>query len=157
MTRARRVLLQLAGVILALGALLHLAIPVGGPRWYAFFGAPPRLVAMAEAGAWRPVLTCVAIAAFLGVLALYAFSGLGRVRRLPALRLVLGGAGLALLARGVLFLPLAAWRPDLLSALCGECGRVNLFLVATSALCLLAGAGLLAGALPPAAGSRAAR
>ena len=142
----QRALLMPAAVVLALGAVVHLAIPLGGPEWYAFFGAPPRLVALAKTGALRPVLTCIAIAAFLGVLALYAFSGLGHVRRLPALRVVLGLAGLVLLARGLVFVPVALWRPELLAILCGDCGRVNFFLVATSALCLLVGAGLLAGA-----------
>ena len=145
MSRIQRALLTIAAVVLALGALVHLAIPFGGPEWYAFFGAPPRLVALARAGALRPALTCVAIAAFLGVLALYACSALGYVRRLPALRVVLGLAGLGLLARGLLFIPVARWRPELLAFLCGDCARVNVFLVATSALCVLTGAGLLAG------------
>lgn len=146
MSTIQRALLMIAAGVLALGALVHLAIPFGGPEWYAFFGAPPRLVALAQAGALRPVITCIVIATMLGVLAMYAFSGLGYVRRLPALRIVLGLAGLVLLARGLLFIPVAQWRPELLAVLCGDCGRVNVFLVATSALCVLAGAGLLAGA-----------
>lgn len=150
MSRVQRTMLWIAAVVLALGALIHLMIPLGGPQWYAFFGAPPRLVALAEAGALRPLFTCVAIATLLGSIAAYAFSGLGRLRRLPALRLVLGLTGIVLLARGLLFVPVAHWRPELLASLCGDCGRVNAFLLTTSALCVLAGAGLLAGAMAPA-------
>lgn len=153
MKEVQRTMLWIAAVVLALGALVHLAIPLGGPQWYAFFGAPPRLVALAETGALRPWLTCVAIAALLGGVAAYAFSALGRLRRLPALRVVLGLTGVVLLARGLLFVPLAHWRPELLASLCGDCGRVNAFLLTTSALCVLAGAGLLAGAMASAPGA----
>jgi hypothetical protein len=146
----KRALLQVSAALLVLGALVHLAIPIGGPEWYAFFGAPPPLVEMARAGALRPVVTCVVIAGVLLVLAAYALSGLGYLARLPMLRWVLLLSGLGLLARGLLFLPLAHWRPAVLASLCGECGEVNLFLVVTSALCLVVGAGLLAGGVWPA-------
>ena len=141
--RTAGVLPHLAGAILVLGALVHLAIPLGGPDWYAFFGAPPRLVDMARAGALRPVLTCLVIASVLGVLATYVYSGMGYLARLPLLRTVLLLAGVGLLCRGLVFVPLAYWRPESLAALCGDCGRVNLFLILTSAVCLLAGAGML--------------
>jgi hypothetical protein len=136
-----------AGILLALGALLHLAIPLGGPEWYRFFGAPPELVAMAAAGESRPWITCVAIAAFLVALSAYAFSGAGLLRPLPVLRWVLCLSGLGLLARGLLFLPVAMWRPALLARLCGNCAEVNPFLILTSLLCVLIGLGLLAAAM----------
>ena len=140
---------HVAGAILVLGALLHLAIPLGGPGWYEFFGAPPRLVDMARAGALRPIVTCVLIASVLGLLAAYLYSGMGLLRRLPLLRWVLLFAGLGLVARGLLFIPLARWRPESLAALCGDCAQVNVFLVVTSALCLVAGAGMLVTVVAP--------
>ncbi len=135
-----------AGLLALLGGLVHLAIPLGGPEWYAFFGAPPPLVEMAAAGALRPILTCVLIAAVLFVVAAYAFSGLGMIRRLPALRLVLGLIGLGLLARGVGFVGVALWQPQVLAGLCGKCGELNLFLYATSGVCAFIGIGYLMGA-----------
>lgn len=139
--------LLMAASVLLLGALVHLAIPVGGPAWYAFFGAPPQLVAMAEAGSIRPALTCIVIAAMLVVVSAYGFSGAGTIRRLPGLRIVLALVGAALTVRGLGFIPIALWRPQLLGALCGNCDGASAFLVVTSVLCLAAGIAYLSGAL----------
>jgi len=138
-----------AGVLASIGALLHVAVPFGGPAWYAFLGAPPGLVAMAESGSLRPMLTCFAIAAVLVVFGVYAFSGLGLVRRLPLLRLGLAAIGIALVVRGLAFVPLVLWNPRVLGGLCGRCDGVNAFLLVTSALCLFAGIGYAMGAARP--------
>lgn len=135
-----------SGLLCAAGALLHLAIPLGGPAWYSLAGAPQGLVAMAQAGLARPVVSCIIIAGALGVLAVYAFSALGFVRRLPALRLVLGVAGLGLLVRAVWFPFLAVSNPLALGRFCGRCSGLNAFVVASSALCLFIGVGLMLGA-----------
>jgi hypothetical protein len=74
------------------------------------------------------------------VIAAYAFSAAGLLRRLPLRRAVLALAGAGLLLRGLSFLPLAAWQPHLLSGMCGRCEGVNAFLVVTSLLCLFPGA-----------------
>jgi len=121
------------------GAVIHLAIPVGGPDWYLYFGAPPELAAMAKAGSIRPLVFCLAIALVLLVCSAYACSGLGLIRRLPLLRLGLAGIGSALVVRGLAFVPLAIWSPDYLSRICGRCEGVNGFLVLTSAVCIVAG------------------
>jgi hypothetical protein len=135
------------GAILAFGGLLHIAAIFGGPDWYAFLGAPAGLVALAGTDSLRPAVSCVVIAMLLFVSASYAFSGAGLIRKLPALRTVLALIGLGLVTRGLLFLPLAAWRPHLLSGVCGKCAQPGLFLIATSLLCLLVGGGYLIGAL----------
>ena len=135
-----------SGLLCALGALLHLALPLGGPAWYRFVGAPQGVVAMAEAGLARPIVTCVVIACVLGLFAGYAFSALGLVRRLPASRWVLGIIGVGLSVRALWFPVLAVTEPWELSRICGRCDRLNVFVVATSALCLLIGAGYLLGA-----------
>ncbi len=121
----------------------------GRANVYVFLGAPPGLVAMVEAGSLRPMLTCFAIAAVLLVVALYAFSGLGLIRRLPLLRLGLATIGVGLVVRGLGFIPMAIWNPQLLAGLCGRCEGVNLFLVVTSGLCLFAGLGYLFAAPRP--------
>lgn len=135
-----------SGALCVAGALLHLAIPFGGPGWYRFAGAPRGLVAMAEAGLARPVVSCVVIACVLLVFAAYAFSALGLLRRLPATRAVLGIVGLGLLARGLWFPLLALHDPAALARLCGRCGGLNAFVVATSASCVFIGVGFLLGA-----------
>ena len=138
-------MLLVSAWLVAFGALLHLAIPLGGPSWYRLFGAPERLVAMAEAGATRPLLTCVVIAALLGVVAAYGFSGAGVIRRLPLRRPALALIGTGLVVRGLGFVPLALWRPGMLARICGDCSQVNAFLLITSALCLFVGVGYLSG------------
>ncbi len=147
MSKPRNTLLLISAVLVLFGALLHLAIPIGGPSWYRLFGAPEGLVAMAEAGSMRPVITCIVIALVLGVIAAYGFSGAGRIRRLPLLRPMLGIIGAGLIVRGLSFLPLALWRPDILARLCGNCQDINAFLIITSALCLFVGIGYLSGAV----------
>ena len=96
---------------------------------YAFSGFAPKLVAHSKAGAFRPALTRIAISAFLGFLSVYAFLGRGLLRHLPALRVVLGCAGLVMLGRSLLFLPVAVARPGLLlfiltSGICAAVGVV---------------------------------
>jgi putative oxidoreductase len=137
--------LLLAGTAAAAGAVLHLAIAIGGPGWYAFFGAPQGLVDMARAGNLRAPFSCVVIAAFLSLLAAYAFSGAGVIRRLPFLRPVLAAIAALLIVRGASFVPLILWRPGALAGVC-DCRRVDAFIVVTSLLCLAMGVGYALGA-----------
>ena len=58
-----------AGIACVVGALLHLAIALGGPDWYAVFGAPKGIVAMARVGNARAPISCGVIAAILSVFA----------------------------------------------------------------------------------------
>jgi hypothetical protein len=138
--------LVFVGVVAAAGALLHIAILFGGPDWYAFFGAPQGLVDMARAGNVRAPISCLVIAAFLSLLAAYAFSGAGVIRSLPFLRLVLSSIAGVLILRGILFVPLILWRPGTLSGIC-ECRSVDAFIIVTSVLCLAMGIGYALGAL----------
>lgn len=149
LSRISQLWLFASGMLCVAGALLHLAIPFGGPTWYNFVGAPRGIAAMAEAGLARPVVTCVIIASILSVFASYAFSALGFIRRLPAVRGVLGVIGVGLLVRAVWFPILAVSEPWELGRICGRCGSLNVFVVATSALCLFIGIGYLLGAWHP--------
>ncbi|KFN46548.1 hypothetical protein [Arenimonas metalli] len=135
-----------AGGVMVLGAVAHLLAPLGGPAWYQALGAPPGLAVMAAAGSMRPAITCVVIATLLLACAAFAFSGAGRRRPLPLLRPALAAIGVGLLVRGLAFIPLAAWRPQLLSGLCGRCEGANAFVWITSLLCLLLAAAYLHGA-----------
>lgn len=137
--------LFLAGMVAAAGAVLHIAIAFGGPDWYAFFGAPKGLVEMARSGNARAPISCLIIACVLTVFAAYAFSGTGRIRRLPLLRLGLAAIAALLILRGIAFVPIILWRPHALSGIC-DCRSVDAFILVTSMLCLAMGVGYALGA-----------
>jgi hypothetical protein len=101
-----------AGLLSAAAALLHLAIIVGGPDWYRFFGAGEGMARMAEQGSARPTLITLGIAAVLAIWAAYAFAGAGLLPRLPLLRTALVAITAVYLLRGLVILPLLAFRPD---------------------------------------------
>lgn len=98
------------------------------------------------AGLARPVVSCIVIASILVVFASYAFSALGAIRRLPALRVVLCVIGVVLSVRAVWLPVLTITNPRALEYFCGRCGNLNKFVVATSVLCLFIGIGYLLGA-----------
>jgi hypothetical protein len=133
------------GLVASAGAILHVAILFGGPTWYALFGAPEGLVAMARAGNPRAPISCLVIASILAVFAAYAFSGAGIIRRLPFLRLGLASIASVLLLRGLLFAPLILWRPSTLSGIC-NCRNVDAFIIVTSVICFAMGVGFALGA-----------
>ncbi len=98
--------LLLGGVLTGFASLLHIAIIVGGPDWYRFFGAGERMARLSAHGSAYPTFITAGIAVVLGVWSLYALSGVRLVRRLPFLRLILMLIATIYLARGVLGLPL---------------------------------------------------
>lgn len=110
-----RTLLTVGGLLSLLASMLHLACIVGGPDWYRFFGAGEGVAQAAERGEAMPALMTLGIAAVLAVWAAYAFSGAGRIVRLPLLRAGLVVVSAIYLARGLMgLLPPSAWgRPDL--------------------------------------------
>ncbi|MGV8928175.1 MAG: hypothetical protein ACOH1E_00350 [Brevundimonas sp.] len=93
------------GILSAAASLAHLAVIVGGPRWYAVFGAGQRMVRLAERGAPSATLITLAIAAGLAVWSAYALSGAGVVPRLPLLRLGLVAISAVYLVRALAFVP----------------------------------------------------
>jgi hypothetical protein len=102
------------GILSALAAILHLAIIPGGPDWYRFFGAGEEMARMAERGLLRPTLYTIAIASILGIWSAYAFAGAGLLPRLPLIRTALLAISAVYLLRGLVPIPLAVLRPDLL-------------------------------------------
>jgi hypothetical protein len=94
------------GVLSAAAALLHLAIIVGGPGWYRFFGAGERMARAAERGEPMPAMITVGIAVVLAIWAAYAFAGAGLLPRLPLMRTALVTISAVYLLRG--FAPLLA-------------------------------------------------
>ena len=94
-------LLLAAGFCSLLAASLHIAVIIGGPDWYRFFGAGEAMARMAEQGLLRPLLITLGIAAMLALWAAYAFSGAGVIPRLPLLKLVLPMITSVYLMRGI--------------------------------------------------------
>ncbi|WP_246263494.1 hypothetical protein [Parasphingopyxis algicola] len=100
--------LTIGGSLSAIAALLHLAVIVGGPAWYRFFGAGEQMAGMAEQGLAYPALITFAIAAISAIWAAYAFSGAGLLPRLPLLRTALVMITAIYLLRGLAFIPAMA-------------------------------------------------
>lgn len=98
--------LVVGGCLSLAAALLHVAVIVGGPDWYRFFGAGEAMAGAAEQGRWMPHLVTICIATLLTVWALYAFAGAGLIRRLPLMRTALVVITLIYLARGLLIIPI---------------------------------------------------
>lgn len=66
-----------------LAAALHVAIVLGGPAWYRFFGAGEAMARMAERRHPWPAVITLAIAAVLCVFGAYAIAGGGHLHALP--------------------------------------------------------------------------
>jgi len=98
--------LLIAAGLTAAACVLHVAIIVGGPAWYRFFGAGEHMARLAARGAVMPAILTAGIALMLGICTLYALSGAGLLSvRLPLLRPVLGLIAAVFLARGLLGIP----------------------------------------------------
>ena len=104
------------GVLSAVAAVLHLAVIVGGPAWYRFFGAGEGMARAAERGAAAPALITLGIAALLAVWAGYAFSGAGLLPRLPLTRTALVLITAVYLLRGLVLAPMLLLKPQLVDA-----------------------------------------
>lgn len=112
----RNAWLVVGGGLSTAAALLHLAVIVGGPDWYRFFGAGEAMARAAEQGSFAPPLVTFGIGMVLAVWAAYAFSGAGVVRRLPLVRTALVLITGIYLLRGLLLVPMMLRRPELLDA-----------------------------------------
>jgi putative oxidoreductase len=74
------------GTFSILVALLHVAIILGGPDWYRFWGAGEQMARLEENGSLFPDIITFFIAVIFLIWGLYAFSGAGLIRRLPLLK-----------------------------------------------------------------------
>jgi putative oxidoreductase len=141
--RKRLRMLRAGGYGTAVASLLHIAIIVGGPAWYRFFGAGEHMALLAARGSTWPTLVTSCIAAILAVWAIYAFSGAGMIRRLPMLRLILALIAAIYLARGVLGVPVVLLVED--PYLDELKGRI-VFMAVSSLACIALGLCYAAGA-----------
>lgn len=102
---AQNPFLIIGGVLSAAASLLHLAVIVGGPSWYRFFGAGESMARMAERGMIQPTLMTIGIASVLAVWSAYAFAGAGLIPRLPLTRTALVLISAIYLLRGLVLVP----------------------------------------------------
>jgi len=130
------------GVVSGLASALPVAIILGGPDWYRFFGAGEGMARLAQSGSATPAIITAAIAAVLATWALYAFSGAGLIRRLPLLRLGLVIVSTVYLLRGLLGIPAVMFvdRPYV-----NELAARMTFMVMSSLVCVACGALYAAG------------
>jgi len=135
MKKSHSAWIYLAVAIALFGAAIHLAAIIGGASWYAFFGAPPPIVESARVGTWLAPVSAAVIAGLMALCAAYACSALGLIRHLPLLRPALAGIAALCLLRGLLLVPVALKRPDLL----------NTFEVVAAIIWAVAGAGFTVG------------
>jgi hypothetical protein len=93
------------GMLSSVAALLHLAVIIGGPDWYRFFGAGEEMARMAERGSPVPAIITVGITLLLATWAAYAFAGAGLLPRLPLMRTALVLITTIYLLRGLVLVP----------------------------------------------------
>lgn len=100
--------LVIGGWLSMAAVLLHVGCIFGGGDWYRFFGAGEEMARAAEAGSWMPPLVTAGLATVLAIWAAFAFSGAGRIRRLPLLRTGLIVIAAIYLLRGAVIVPVLA-------------------------------------------------
>ena len=136
-------LLLSGGALTGVASLLHLAIILGGPDWYRFFGAGEDMARFAARGFVYPTIITAGIAVILGIWTLYALSGARIIRRLPFLRLALPLIAVVYLARGILGVPLVLFVE---SPYASELRAKMTFMVVSSVICVFLGLCYAAGA-----------
>ena len=142
MQKGQRWLLY-GGLFTGAASLLHLAIIIGGPDWYRFFGAGQGMARAAARGFLYPTLITLGIAAILFTWMLYALSGAGVIRRLPLLRTALVLIAAVYLGRGVLGIPAVLLADD---PYANELKGRMTFMIVSSAFCIGLGVCYAAGA-----------
>lgn len=94
-------MLNIAGTLSLLIALLHGVMIVIGAEAYRYFAAGQKMVDMALAGSPIPALITFLITVVFTVFAMYAFSGTGVIRELPLLKPAIWVIGAIYALRGL--------------------------------------------------------
>jgi hypothetical protein len=81
--------LLVGAVLSAIAALVHVAIVVGGPSWYRFFGAGEKFAVAAEQGKLLPAVVTLGISLVLLSWSFFAISGSGALPAFPFLKIAL--------------------------------------------------------------------
>lgn len=139
--------LIVAGSLSLMAAVAHVAIIIGGPDWYRFFGAGEDMANMAEQGALYPALVTALIAAVLTIWGLYAFSAAGLMRRLPLMKTALVIITTIYLLRGLVGLFGVALVGSVDNPFLNELQKEATFMWISSLICLVFGGAYLFGTL----------
>lgn len=94
--------LKIAGACNFFASVIHLAVIIGGPSWYRFFGAGEHMAMMAEKGMYQPIFITLFISVVLAAWGAYAWSAAGIFPKFPLLKTALILVTLVYLLRGVL-------------------------------------------------------
>lgn len=119
----------IGGILSVIAAVLHIAVIVGGPKWYLYFGAGQKMADMAARGMAYPAIVTFIIASILFIWGLYAFSGAGLIPKLPLLKFCLVAISAVYLIRGFVPFLIMPFFPGLSGA----------FWFVTSAICAIIG------------------
>ena len=135
MKRVARTAFHLGALGSVAASVTHVWAIFAGPEAYASLGAPPDVVASAAARTWYAPTITTGIAVIILGWALYAWSALKLLPRLPLLRTGLIAISIVLLVRGLAIIPLYFILPNELGA----------FAYWSSALCFALGMCFLLG------------
>ncbi len=92
--------LIIGGTLCAFASVLHLAIIIGGEKWYRFFGAGEKMAHMAARGDIYPTIVTIFIASILLVWSLYGFAGEGLIPKMPFMKFCLCSISAVFFIRG---------------------------------------------------------
>jgi hypothetical protein len=92
--------LKIAGILNFIAAALHIAVILGGEKWYRAFGAGEHMAQMAKNGIIYPAIITTFIALILFICGLYAWSAAGVIYELPLIKPVLIAVCTIYLIRG---------------------------------------------------------
>lgn len=107
-------------------ALLHIGVIIVGAEWYRLFGAGEEMAVLAEQGSWIPATVTFGIAVVLFLWGCYAFSGTGRIGKLPFRKTALVIIACIFVLRGL----------GILAPLFGYAGHSGTFMLITSGISL---------------------
>lgn len=92
--------LYIAGLLNFAIAIMHIAIIIGGPKWYRFFGAGERMARLAEEKSVLPALLTFTIAVILAIWGMYAWAVAGILPALPFQQFILAAITIVYFLRG---------------------------------------------------------
>ncbi len=105
--------LYIAGLLNFAIAIMHIAIIIGGPKWYRFFGAGERMARLAEEKSVLPAMLTFAIAVILTIWGMVAWAVAGILPALPFQKFILAAITIVYFLRGFggLVLPFLSAHP----------------------------------------------
>ena len=98
-------LLISGGVIASAAAIWHLLCIWGGPSWFAFARAPKQLIDSAQQGTLLAPVSTVIVAGLMFSCAVFAFSAVGLIRKVPLVKPALITIALLCTMRGLIGIP----------------------------------------------------